>query len=71
MLSKNAMVLKCSPHAIISSVAGEPDMPTEPKPQLTYEQMCDLGPIIHDLMSLVKGKNSHQILKKVLGNYQK
>lgn len=31
-------------------------MPTEPQPQLTYEQMCDLGPIIHDLMNLVKGK---------------
>lgn len=31
-------------------------MPTESKSQLTYEQMCDLGPIIHDLMNLVKGK---------------
>lgn len=32
------------------------EMQTEPNRQLTYDQMCDLGPIIHDLINLVKGK---------------
>jgi hypothetical protein len=51
------MLLKCSRRdSFALPLSGKSIMPMEPKSSLTYEQMCVLGPLIHQLVDLVKGK---------------
>lgn len=48
---------KCSRCGIfILPLRRKPVMSVKPESPLTYEQMCVLGPVIHQLIDLVKGK---------------